>query len=61
MTQLVKKSTCNAGDLGLISELERTPGGECGNPLQKFLPGESLWTEIPGELQSMESQRVRHG
>ena len=25
-----------------------------------FLPGESPWTEEPGELQSMGSQRVRH-
>ena len=25
-----------------------------------FLPGESPWTEEPGGLQSMVSQRVRH-
>ena len=25
-----------------------------------FLPGESPWTEEPGGLQSMRSQRVRH-
>ena len=25
-----------------------------------FLPGESLWTEEPGGLQSMGSQKVRH-
>ena len=25
-----------------------------------FLPGESAWTEEPGRLQSMGSQRVRH-
>ena len=25
-----------------------------------FLPGESPWTEEPGGLQSMGSQRVRH-
>ena len=29
-----KESTCNAGDLGLISELGRSPGGRHGNPLQ---------------------------
>ena len=29
-----KVSTCNAGDLGLIPELERSPGGGLGNPLQ---------------------------
>ena len=28
------------------------------NPI--FLPGESPWTEVPGKLQSMRSQRVRH-
>ena len=29
-------------------------------PTPVFLPGESPWTEEPGGLQSMESQRVRH-
>ena len=29
-----KESTCNEGDLGLISELGRSPGGGHGNPLQ---------------------------
>ena len=29
-----KESTCNAGDLGLIPGLGRSPGGEHGNPLQ---------------------------
>ena len=29
-----KKSTCNAGDLGSIPGLERSPGGGHGNPLQ---------------------------
>ena len=28
-----KKSTCNAGDLGLTPELGRSPGGGHGNPL----------------------------
>ena len=28
-----KESTCNAGDLGLISGLGRFPGGGHGNPL----------------------------
>ena len=35
-----KKSTCNAGDLGLIPGLGRSPGGGHGNPLQYSLPGE---------------------
>ena len=29
-----KKSTCNAGDLGLIPGLGKFPGGGNGNPLQ---------------------------
>ena len=29
-----KESTCNAGDLGLIPGLGRSPGGGLGNPLQ---------------------------
>ena len=29
-----KQSACNAGDLGLIPGLGRSPGGEHGNPLQ---------------------------
>ena len=33
---------------------------EKGLPMPVFLPGESPWTEEPGGLQSMRSQRVRH-
>ena len=29
-----KESACNAGDMGLISGLGRSPGGGHGNPLQ---------------------------
>ena len=29
-----KESTCNAGDLGLIPGLGRSPGGRNGNPLK---------------------------
>ena len=29
-----KESTCSVGDLGLITGLERSPGGGHGNPLQ---------------------------
>ena len=54
-----KESACNAGDLGSIPVL--------GNPLEEgmatipvFLPGEFPWTEMPGGLQSIGSQRVRH-
>ena len=33
---VVKESTCNSGDAGLIPELGRSPGGGNGNPLQYF-------------------------
>ena len=34
VAQLVKKSACNAGDLGLIPGLGRSPGEGNGYPLQ---------------------------
>ena len=55
-----KESTCNAGDLGLTTRLGRSSQGGNGNPLRVFLPGEFPWTEEPGRLQSMGSQRVGH-
>ena len=33
-----KESACNAGDLGSIPGLGRSPGGAHGNPLQYSLP-----------------------
>ena len=36
------ESTCNAGDLGLIPELGRSPGGGHGNPLQYFCLGNPM-------------------
>ena len=48
-----KESTCNVGDLGLIPRLGRSPRGGHDNLAPVFLPGESLWTEEPGGLQSM--------
>ena len=35
-----RESACNAGDLGSILGLGRSPGEANGNPLQLFLPGE---------------------
>ena len=53
-----KESACNAGDLGSILGEE--------DPLEKemathssILAWETPWTEEPGALQSMGSQRVR--
>ena len=53
-----KESACNAGDPSLISGSGRSPGGGPGHTLV-FLLRESPWTEEPGRLQSMGSQRVR--
>ena len=54
-----KESACNAGDMSLILGQE--------DPLEKgmaihfsILTWRIPWTEEPGKLQSMESQRVRH-
>ena len=56
-----KESACSVGDLGSIPGLGRSPGkGRARPPTPAFLPGESPWTEEPGGLPSMESQRVRH-
>ena len=52
-----KKSTCNAGDLGMIPRLGRSPGRGHGNPLQY-----SCLENPYGQrsLQSMGLQRVEH-
>ena len=55
-----KEFSCSVGELGSISGLGRSPTGEHGNLPSVFLPGESPWTEEPGRLQSMGSQRVGH-
>ena len=59
---VVKNSPASAGDardLGSIPGSGRSPGGGNGNPLQ-YLAWEIPWTEEPGGLQSMGSQRVEH-
>ena len=62
MALVVKNRSANAGDVrdvGLIPWLGRSPGGGHGNALQySFL--ENPWTEEPGGLQSIGSQRIRH-
>ena len=58
---VVKNIPANAGDIrdaGLIPRSGRSPGGEQPTPV--FWPGEFPWTEEPGRLQSMGSQRVGH-
>ena len=55
----VKESACNAGDLGSIPGLGRSPGEGNGNPLQ-YSCLENPMDEEHGGLQSMGSQRVGH-
>ena len=54
-----KESACNAGDPGLTPRSGRSPGEENGYSLQ-CSSLENPWTEEPGGLQSMGSQRVGH-
>ena len=55
-----KESACNEGDLGSIPGLGRSSGGGHDNSLQYSCLETSPWTEEPGGLQAMGSQRVRH-
>ena len=47
-----RESTCNAGDLGSISGLERSPGEGNGNPLQYSCLEKPHGQKQPGRLQS---------
>ena len=53
------ESSCNAGDLGSIPGLERSPGGGHGNPLQFFCL-ENPMDRGAWWVQSMRSQRIGH-
>ena len=67
-----KESACSVGDLDLIPGLGRSTGDmglipglkipwrRAWQPTPVWLPGDSSWTEEPGGLQSIASQRVRH-
>ena len=54
-----KGSTCNAGDLGSIPGLGKSPEGGHGNPPQYSCLKNSVDKE-PGGLQSTGSQRAGH-
>ena len=54
-----KASASNAGDLGSVPGLGRSPGKANGNPLQ-YLTWKIPWMKESGRLESMGSQRVRH-
>ena len=58
-----KESGCDAvaiGDLGSMAESGRAPGAPVIATHPSILAWRILWTEEPGGLQSMGSQRVRH-
>ena len=54
---MVKNLTANVGDSGSILGLRRTPRGRNGNSQQYSCLG-NPWTEEPGGLQSVGSQRT---
>ena len=59
---MIKNLLVNVGDSGdmcSIPGLGRSPGGRNGNPLQ-YLAWRIPWTEEPGGLQSIVSQRAGH-
>ena len=59
-----KESAGHVGDLGWRAGFDpwvgKIPWRRAWQPIPVFLPGESPWTEKPGGLQSMRSQRVGH-
>ena len=65
-----KEFACNAGDLGLISELGRSPGGGQGNPLQysclenphgqRSLMGYSPWVQTFGHDWVIKHSSAQH-
>ena len=54
---MAKNSPADTADVGLIPELGRSPGEWHDNPLQLIPAWKSPWTEEPGGLQSMGSQK----
>ena len=54
-----KEPACSAGDVGSVPGSERPPGEGSGNPFSSIFAWEIPWTEEPGGLQSMGSQRAR--
>ena len=56
---MVKNPLANAGDEGLIPGWGRSPG-EGNGTHSSILAWEIPWTEEPGRLQSMGSERAGH-
>ena len=51
---VVKESTCNAGNMGLIPESGRSPGEGNGNPFQYYCLGKLMdrgawWASVRGD------------
>ena len=59
MVKILPDNLGNTGDVSSIPGSGRPPGGGNGNPLQYSCLG-SPWTEKPGRLQYIGSQRVEH-
>ena len=55
-----EESVCNVGDHAFDPWIGKIPWKTAWQPIPVFLSGESPWTEEPGGLQSMGSQRVGH-
>ena len=60
MVKNLPASAGNLRDVGSILGLARSPGGVHGNLYSSILAWRIPWTEEPGGLQFIESQRVRH-
>ena len=54
-----KESACDAGNQGSVAESGRSPEKGLA-PHSSILAGRIPWTEEPGGVQCMESQRVIH-
>ena len=60
---VVKNPAANAGDIKrhrFDPWVRKIPWRQAWQPTPVFLPGESPWTEEPGRLQSIVSQRIGH-
>ena len=55
-----KECACNGGDLCSVPGLGKFPWRRAWQATPVFFPGEFPWTEEPGGLQSIGSQRVGH-
>ena len=60
MAQMVKNPPAMPETWGRSLGWEEIPWKRAWQPTPVFLPGESPWTEEPGGLQSLRSQRVGH-